>query len=288
MKRFYSVILLLMIASIAFGCTSNESSAMPINTQTFLPSSTPQLPITTPAQSATSNPSLTPTITLTPLPALNPTEVKETIKTLLQNPVDCMAPCFWNITPGKSTLNDSLRIFTHFGLKTKSTTFDDKEFYGVRYDFDKGLSILVTLTIKDKVVENLRVDIHPEKQKAGVPREWPVYSPEALIKRYGLPTSVEFSGDRGGAPLYVMIMYFDNHDLIVEYESDNLGPQLQICPLADQIDLVRIWMGPDPQYPPFIGTPLDKATSITMEEFAKLLAGSSNESCFNLNEEVFP
>lgn len=287
MKRFYSVILLLMIALIVFGCTSNESSAMSIKTQTFLPSSTPQPSSATPVQSATSNPSLTPTITLTPLPTLNPTEARETLNILMQKPVDCAAPCFWNITPGKSTLNDSLRIFAHFGLQAKSTTFDSKEFYGAAYDFDKGLSIQVTLTVQDDIVRDLRVDINPEKQKVGVPREWMAYSPETLINRYGSPSKVIFFVGRGETPSYAMDMYFGEKDLIVEYYSYDLGEKLQVCPSTDQMSSVRLWMGPNPQYPPLEDVPLEQATSMTMEGFSKLITGPG-KACFNLKEEMFP
>jgi hypothetical protein len=219
---------------------------------------------------------------------LNPTEARETLKALLQKPVDCEAPCFWGIIPGQSTLNESLRIFAHFGLQTKSTTLDNKEFYGIAYDFDKSLSILVTLTIQDKIVENLRVDINPEIQKVDVPRTWSAYSPETLINQYGSPSRVNFNVDRGESPSYGMVMYFDAENLIVEYYSYDLGAKLQVCPPTDQMDSVRLWMGQDPQYPPLEDVPLEKATSMTMEEFSKLMTGDPNKACFKLKPEIFP
>ena len=148
--------------------------------------------------------------------------------------------------------------------------------------------MLVTLTIQDKVVENLRVNIHPEKQKAGVLRKWLVYSPQTLIDRYGLPSRVDFFLDRGEILSYGMVMYFDSVQLIAEYDSYELGTQLQICPLTNQIDPVRIWMGQNPQYPPFESIPLEKATLMTMEEFSKLMTGDPNKACFELDGEMFP
>jgi hypothetical protein len=282
MKRSYCSIILFGIVLILSGCTSSESTITPVSTQTSQPSSAPKTSTVTLTRSPTAM------VTHTPLPTLNPIKSREILMTLLQKPIDCAAPCFWGIMPGQSTLNEALQIFAHFDLQTKSTTLDNKEFYGVKYDFDKNLSMLVTLTIKDKVVENLRVFIHPEKQKAGVQREWLAYSPQTLINRYGLPSKVDFFLDRGESPSYGMVMYFDSAHLLASYDSYDLGTQLQVCPLTNQIDPVRIWMGQEPQYPPYEGVPLEKATSMTIEEFSKLMTGNPSKACLTLNGEAFP
>jgi hypothetical protein len=85
-----------------------------------------------------------------------------------------------------------------------------------------------------------------------------------------------------------MVMYFDAENLIVEYYSYDLGAKLQVCPPTDQMDSVRLWMGQDPQYPPLEDVPLEKATSMTMEEFSKLMTGDPNKACFKLKPEIFP
>jgi hypothetical protein len=112
---------------------------------------------------------------------LEPAQAEEAIGTLLQEPVDCLAPCFWGIVPGQTSLSEARNIFTRLGLPVASTTYEGKEFHGIRYDFESGLSIIVTLTVQDETVMNLRVDIGLEKSQPGVPREWLAYSPETLI-----------------------------------------------------------------------------------------------------------
>jgi hypothetical protein len=290
MKPFYYLYLLFVIVFTLSSCTSGRFAITPISTATSLPSSTFMPPTSPPTLTPTITPSPIPTATPTRLPTLTPAEARETIKTLLQKPVDCAAPCFWGIVPGQSTFAEAVRAITHFGLQLLYTnTLDNRDFRESKYDFDSGLSISPLLAIQNDVVENITVYIDPEKQKTGVPREWLAYSPQTLINRYGLPSRVEFSGDRGNIyPLYVMVLYFDTHHLIVEYDSHNLGQQLQICPLTDQIEPFRIWMGKDPYHPPFEGTPLEKATSMTMEEFSKLMTGPFNKACFDLKEETFP
>lgn len=79
----------------------------------------------------------------------------------MQQSVDCEAPCFWGIKPGQTTLIEALHIFTHLGLQVKSITYQGKDFYGIEYDFDRGLSISVILTIQNEIVENLRIKMLP-------------------------------------------------------------------------------------------------------------------------------
>jgi hypothetical protein len=211
---------------------------------------------------------------------------------LLQEPVDCEAPCFWGITPGQTTLDEAKNIFTHLGLEVKSITDQGKDFHGIRYDFENGLSIIVTLTIQGDLVKNVRVGINPETPSAGVPRKWSAYSLETLISRYGVPTKVDFAMEWGPRTLFDMVIYFENVELIVEYTGYNITggtrSSPQVCPLTDNFDSVRLWMGPDPQNPPPSGVPLEDATSLTMEEFSKLITGDADMACFNLKGEKFP
>lgn len=270
-----------------FGCTPIASTVVPEWTETRALSPTAIPSTSTP----TSTPRPTWTSTLTPPVTLAPLKAEETIRALVQEPLDCMAPCFWGITPGLTTLGEAKNVFIHLGMSTQNITYQGKDFYSTDYDFESGLSITITLTVlfDPRVVENLRVGIHPEKQKAGVPREWSAYSPETLIKRYGAPTRVRFWTDWGPMPFFDMVMYFEAVDLIVEYSGYIVAGGIgfpHFCPLTDQFDFIRVWMGSDPQYLPFEGTSLEQATSMTMEEFTELMTGTPSKTCFDLNEEV--
>jgi hypothetical protein len=291
MKHSNCVYLFLIFVIALSGCASNETTLTPTWTQAQLPSPTLILSTSTPTFLPTQMPTLTPPATL------EPEQAKDTMRTLLRGPLDCGAPCFWGIMPGQTTLGEAKSIFTHLGIQIRSTTYEGKDFYGIRYDFDSGISIIVTLTVQEEIVENLRVDITPEIQRAGIPREWLAYSPETLINRYGLPSRVDFSVDRGphepGTTYtdYFMIMYFDKVNMIVSYEYGSIDPQLdslRVCPLTDQFTLVRVWLGANPQHPPLNEIPLEQAMSVTMEEFSNLMTGHPNKACFNLKEEAFP
>jgi hypothetical protein len=225
---------------------------------------------------------------------LAPEQAKEIIRTLLQEPVDCEAPCFWGIMPGQTTFEDAANIFLHLGLRLQgTTTLDGKDFYAVNYNLHDGIEVSPVIAFQNNVVKSLDVginDISPE----GSPRKWSAYSPDTLIKRYSHPSRVEFFlGRVAPTPIHGMVLYFENADLIVEYGGRNIlnvnsGAKLEICPLTNKVDFIKIWMGSDPQYPPSLGVPLEEATSLTIEEFSNLMISDSIKACFNLKEEAFP
>jgi hypothetical protein len=258
----------------------------PMVTQTVSPSATLTLIFT---------PSVTPspTITNTPLPTLFPEQAKLAIKTLLQEPVDCAAPCFWGITAGKTTLYEVDRIFHHFRIWHIFTTrIDNIDYYESKYELEDGFSISSLLGIQDGTVEQIKVDIKPEIQEIGKPRDWLVYSPEMLIKRYGSPTKAEFFVGRGPRLEYAMDLYFDKADLIIEYSGYNVrqgaGDTFRICPVVDQQDYIRMWFGDNPDTPPIKAVPLETASSITLDEFARLMTGDPQTACVDLKMELFP
>jgi hypothetical protein len=224
---------------------------------------------------------------------LGPEEARGTIQALLREPVDCAAPCFWGITPGRTTLGEAWNIFTLLGIQHLNTTYTAPEYKGMRlataqYDF---LSVEITLVMRDDVVMNLLARMTPEEQKTGISREWLSYSPETLINRYGLPSRVILVLDRGPNLFFEMDIYFDEFDLIVAYLgnhviSEEVG-ELEVCPLVAQFDMVALWMGKDPIDLPLHGVSVDKATGMTLEEFSKLMIGDPDKACFIVKAEEF-
>jgi hypothetical protein len=282
---------LLLFVMMTAGCVAaNQRTETPVYPVTPSMSSTSasNLEILTP----TLTPITTKTPTLTPPPPLESERVKETIGQLLRTTEDCEAPCFWGIVPGQTTLGEAKNIFARLRLLLEYTNaLNGADFYESTYGFESGLSVSALLGVQNDVVNNLTIYLDPEKEHTGVLREWLAYSPETLIKEYGLPSRANFFVGRGPKPSYFIDMYFDTADLIIRYHSYDVNSKLRLCPLMDQFDSVRIWLGKDPLYPPIIDPtiiPLEEVTSLTMEEFSKLMTGDPSEACFNLKEEMFP
>ncbi len=286
MKPINGLSFLLVITLGLSGCLSAGSVTTPVQTDTPIPSPAILFP--------TSTSTFTPVATsMATLPAtLEPGKAEETIRTLLQEPVDCEAPCFWGIIPGQTTLEEAINIFTHLGFQLKHiNTRDSKEFYGAVYNLGNGLEVTPILTVQNNIVKNLDMGINDLSQ-SGTSRKWSAYSPETLINRYGSPSQVNFFlGRVAPTPTHSMEMYFEKVKLIVQYIGTNLlnaGDQLEICPLTNQVEYIHIWMGDDPRYPPSPGVPLEKATSLTIKEFSELMTGDIDKACFVLKEEAFP
>jgi len=275
-----------LVAALSFlGCAPVNFTELPTITQTQ--------PVSPVIVSITPAPSHVPTIsaTMTALVLLEPEKAQETIRTLLQEPMDCFAPCFLGIVPEKTTQIEAENIFTRFRLPVKCTIYENNGFCGITYRFGSGLDMDITITIRNNIVENLRVDLLPEKQQE-TSRKWRVFSPETLVKRYGSPSRVDlFLGRAAPTPDHSMVLYFASEDLIVEYFGYDYrfdGTFVKTCPLINQWFSVRVWMGKNPQFPPSSGVSLEKATSLTLEEFSALMTGDPQQACLNLKESAFP
>ncbi len=286
MRRLLFSSLLVILAVIVTSCTTANSTVTPTWTEVLQP-----LPTSTPIYIPTKSPTNIMATTL------DPKQAKESIEFLMRKPADCETPCFWGIFPEITTINEAKNLFDYLALEIKSTTQSDKDFYGVTYDFDSGLSVMAILTVQDEIVQKVSLNVSPEKQQTGISREWLAYSPETLINQYGLPSKVDFfveyPRDVGAIPyvLYNMVIYYDAKGLIIEYDGGEIDPTIssfKVCPLIDQFDLVRIWFGKNPDNPPHQGVTLEDATSITMKDFATLMAGNPESACFELKGESFP
>ena len=226
--------------------------------------------------------------TPTPLITLNPEEEQATIEPLIRNPLNCAAPCFWGVIPGKTSIDQAKAFFNRLGLQTR----EGEDFYSIGYRSSNARNFSATFYTSNNLVENIEITPEIIIQKEGNPREWIAYSPETLIKKFGTPSRVYFALDWGPNFVITMIMYFDNLDLIALYSGYNMIPSRPrsplVCPLTAPFDLVRLWMGPFPPDPPlFPMQPLEKVTSLSIDQFAQLMLGDPDQACFIVNGDVF-
>jgi hypothetical protein len=180
-------------------------------------------------------------------------------------------------------------LLVRLGLRLGLPSSDEgRKVYGITYQNDDSPHIYFIITFQNDIVKNIVINIQPEKQEPRSSSEWSAYSPETIINRYGVPFKVNFSVDRGRPSAYFIVIYYPIDDFIIEYYSHDVGPKLSICPLTGRMDTVRIWIGKDIQNPPNEPIVLEDATSMTLDEFSKLMTGRPDKACFNLKEEAFP
>jgi len=281
------LICLVIFGLLLMGCssTSVELDATATTQNTVLPTET-RTPL--PTATNTAIPSQIPT----PIPTLPPEQADKLLKELLWNNPDCSAPCFWGVTPEKTTFSEAVNIFASLGLQLEKTnTENTQEFYATNYHIESELEVTIILTVQDNTIKALGAGMNIYTE-TGRPRKWSAYSPENLIQRYGSPSKVDFFlGRVTPTPTHSMVLYFDDVDLIVSYSGVNFlnnKNTLELCPLINEVNFMKIWMGKEPRHPPPVGVSLEQATSLRMDGFSKLLTGDPNKACFNLKDEAFP
>jgi len=232
------------------------------------------------------------TVTLTPLPTLSQPISESEIKQLLQNDVDCRPPCFLGVVPEKTPLDELRNIFSHFGLP-----LHDYEGKGLAYAIEQfpnsDVPPQAVFHISNGQVKSTRVYLNQSNSF-----EWSMYSPSAMLKRFGAPSQVTFGLQVIHEPTptpwkgwYRMTFFYDDLDLIVNYGDPEirLGEFITVCPNKDDFEGVSIWLGKSPSYPPLPTQdgPLEQVTSFTPERFRDfLLLGPG--ACFDLKASAIP
>jgi hypothetical protein len=273
-----------------------QSPTSHLVTDTVPPTSTATLAITkisspssTPTLEITETPS--PTATQTLLATLRLESAKETMQPFSQDPMNCASPCVLGITPRITTINEVRALISPLGFNHREGTVPKtgREFYSFAYKTSTGLNSSVILYTSNNFVENIEITPEIIRQTDGVPRQWIAYSFETLIKKYGKPSRVEFAFDPGQYNITInMILYFDPIDLIALYLGYEPPRSSQLCPFTFPFSHVRLWMGAGPPNPPTFPTvPLEKATSLTIDQFSQLMLGDPKKACFILNWDVF-
>ncbi len=272
MKNIQRILFTTFITILISACVS--VSPTQVAAASITPNVTPISPSITPS----------PTITLVPLDTLEPAQARETIQPLSKEPMNCAVPCFWGIIPGKTSLDEARVFLSRLGFASR----EGKDFYSTGYKSDSGGGFAVTFHALGAIIENIVVTPDIPTPEEGSPRGWIAYSPETVIKRYGSPSHVEFAVIAGPSIGINMIMYFDTSELIVHYSGYNMTPEW-FCPLTAPFDHVRLWIGPNPpDTPSFETVSLEKATSLTMDQFTQLMVGDPKKACFTVKGEISP
>lgn len=307
LKRLFlgwiGLLLVVWVASCAFVPTSQEIIA-PTFIVTDTQMTSPDITLTstnaaTPQPSATYTSTLTQILTTTPtltLPApLEPDHAAEEIRNLLENPPSCSVPCFWGITPNVTTIGEANNFFSR--LRSPLRSFEENNFY-TSPSFDK-LSIDVQLYTQNGLVRCIDGRIGFENYKGqDIFRLMSAFSPANLIRLYGKPSRVEFSisyptefGFPAGIAWYSMILRYDQYPFAVDYYRSEVKDEklIHICPLIDRFSSVDTLFGYEPstyRSKGKFGTPIEKITSLNIDQFVELMSQEKGDSCFDLNSEA--
>lgn len=285
-KRYLKLTTLLLIVLIC-SCSPNadkEKSIQFVSQKTATQSSTSNEEYGSPSENQLTN-----TPTYLNSPTLTPLESAKLIDQLLSGSDICKSPCLLGIIPNQTTKTEVEQLIRNYGFQQITIINPGIESLGFSFQKVNGLSISIYFDIQQNIVKNSTIYIDPEKKQYNVPRSWLSFSPETLIKKYGIPNKVMINeGTIDSNPSYSLMLFFDDPKIIIYYlsydfEKGQTG-SIKVCPLTDQMSHIRIWFGDNPTDLPTNIDLLETVSNLSIVDFSELMKGNSSNACFNINE----
>jgi hypothetical protein len=310
------VILFIALFLIISGCnreiesTSKDGKISQTPNSSFVPTSYPITPTQTEhTVSATPiySPALTATSTLlpepatrTPQPTLPPEQSQSRLFELLDTNGGCRLPCWWGITPGKTTWEEAWQILSPFTRLTGISGSNDQYFFAsLRIPFPDDVGTTDhTYLVKDGIVEEIEVYNWNYATR--------YYLPE-FINTYGQPDEVwirtEQPGARGLGP-FELVLFYPSQGIMMNTPGGSgeiiEGNILRNCLKDMNWPFLYLWP-PDRQitfpeaeklYFSYPGSgyflPLYEATGITVEEFYESFKNSEHTTCLETSLDLWP
>ncbi len=238
---------------------------------------------------------ITPTHTSTPLPTLSPEDAYQQLQDLLENNAGCRLPCWWGITPGKTSWQDATRFLETFTNIYK----DENSSYAYVYlpiPPDKG-TLDHTYVVEDNMVSEIYVYVY----------DWmPSLYLSNFLTVYGPPDEVflrTFRHDEDGSQPYQIELFYGKLGLLLEYsggDPNTVGEKIENCFDDMYSPFVYIWSADKPMtsteaieqlldtqnmpYP----IPLDQATGMNVTSFYETFKNPDNTTCLETPENLWP
>lgn len=301
------------------GCQSRSTEinpAAPTSTkkisQTLSPTHT-HIPTSTPTPTPTLTP-VTPSPTTTPTspPTMTHQERNVYIRELQKANAGCQLPCWWGITPGKTSWKDAEEMLKHLGDRIVSNIEPDGSVIhgtsGFNYEGEELYYNRVYIE-RDGIVDSIHILSIAESNEVAFQSIWESYDPRLLIRSFGVPsqawlrTTSEKYGDKGTTG-YRLWLFYDHLGFVIRYDGGvKHAPIYNICPTfengTERIDWIAFLLqSPDNQLPleridqvgitdRYIRT-LEDATGLSLEEFYQLFTQEEQPACFETPRNIWP
>jgi len=277
------------MALIAASCTLNEITPMVEITPTVLST-----------QTATANLSPTPLlfqIIPTPLPTLTFNEAKRLVQELLENNGGCHLPCWWGITPGKTTWAEARHFLESFSVYVGETG-------GVQVPLPHPYSNATFMDhgyfIKNGIVDYIHIfnfNLAPN-----------YYLPK-FLETQGQPGEIwirTFAKEEMGIQNYTVDLFYQKLGVLVEYSTGgplkDVDGKLQNCFIKDMDSPFIFLWSPDEQNLSFQDAkqkflditnlpepkPLLDATGMDVKTFYETFKNSETNVCLETPKNLWP
>ncbi|MBN8657276.1 MAG: hypothetical protein J0M11_16210 [Anaerolineae bacterium] len=278
-------------------------------------STQPASPAQTGTPAITPTATHTPTATITPLPTLLIDDQESYVKEFLEGNTDCRLPCWWGITPGKTSWQDSETLLRHLGATIKQFQSETGGYnYGVLL---RGLPELV-FSFYDNGAPNSIVDkIFVSGNKGGGQDQrefeifWESYSPKEVMTKYGIPSRIllDTLGTLGNTDMgkhgYTVWIFYDSLGFMIRYDGfiadeDTFRFCFNLNQGANDIDHIELTLQHQGYaFPlesgdsilstyPTRGIPIQNVANISVEEFHQLFTQVEQPYCLETPHDIWP
>lgn len=234
-------------------------------------------------------------LTETPLPTLPSDDAYIRLQELVENNAGCRLPCWWGITPGKTSWQDA----SHF-LGSFTTIYrDENSSYAYVYlplPPDKG-TLNHTYVVKGSTVVEIYAYVY----------DWsPFLYLSNFLTNYGPPDEVflrTFRLDENGSQPYQIDLFYANLGMLLEYSGGNpntIGDKIQNCFDDLYSPFIYIWTSDTPMtsaeaIDKYLDTenmpyplPLDEATEMDVVTFYETFKKTDNTTCLETPSDLWP
>jgi hypothetical protein len=279
--RFISLAVILLLGA----CTHPQTEKSFVLENTTNPSSS------TPALSA--EPTTTPTLGI---PLMSPEEMRARVADLLEDNGGCQLPCWWGITPGKTTWEEANDILGGFNPPGKPMDRPDGSWtmYFHTPFTEKG-PITHSYSVKDGLVTEIEIYAYDYA---------PLFQLEDFLETYGQPEEIyimTFSTDEPGQ-IFEMDLFYPGMGILMSYSGgdlENAGDKLRNCLQGMDSPFFHLWF-PNQRISfkeaeeKFLNNEdlperlsLEDATGMTVAEFFSILK-SKGKVCIETPKSLWP
>lgn len=287
------VCVLFLIENIISGCTS-ATEAAPVNTLVIATQTTLLIKTVSSPPTVSSTPTVKPTLILTPYATLSQIDAEQTVKKMMRENGNCIAPCFWGLIPDNTSLQDAVAwmdtLYRSFGRKGVFVGSENSQtLYNATFHIKDKMDIGIVLWEKSDDLLNIDVQVFGLSDKNISSDDWLAFRPESLMKTYGVPKQVNIYLSQSPVEYsYGLIFYYDQ--LIVEYHNGDIVPSesTHICPLREhETESFYFLLGSELKHTPIGEKNIEEITQLAVDDFYALLTGDPRKACFDVNFDAY-
>ncbi len=239
----------------------------------------------------------------TPYPTLTADQERAFVVEMLETNGGCELPCWWSITPGKTTwqdVRDQLGLYYGHGIPQPDGVHYEAVYGGAPHTKPLfGYYIALEFTELGGTVQSIQVisEVDRNAQASHFVQDWRHYSLNQVLGRYGIPSQVRMhivpEIEPGASPYYTLGLGYDHLGFYILYLGPAVSepPVMRVCPRFGEVTGIILYLqSPQPGEPVLSDdTPtLEEATGMDVETFYETFKNADSDVCLESPAEMWP